>query len=434
MSDDVTGVFVLPGFRVVSSDVLDDEWHLLVETRREPTGCPTCGAVARVKDRRTVTVRDLPAGGVPVVLRWCKRIFECRYGLCEKKTWTEQHDAIAPRVVLTDRAQQWAFEQVGHHERAVSAVAGQLGVSWHTIMTQVVDRGTPLVEDPDRLAGVSAVGVDETSFLRATGTRHTQYATGVADLTPGRPPRLLDVVPGRSGRVLGDWLTGRDEAWRAAVVTASLDPFRGYATALTSHLPAATRVLDAFHIVKLVLLAVDQVRRRVQQDTTGHRGRAGDPLYRVRRILRRRYDRLTDRQLVRLRAALTDADTHEEITAAWLVAQNVMQAYANPDRAAGRAAAEQVITLAKTCPVPEIARFGRTLVAWRTEYLARFDNPALSNGPTENLNLKIKNTKRIARGYRSFANYRLRLLLNHGLIRQDQQPARIRPHRPRLIA
>jgi transposase len=354
--------------------------------------------------------------------------------LCEKKTWTEQHDAIAPRVVLTDRAQQWAFEQVGHHDRAVSRVAAQLGVSWHTIMTQVVDRGTPLVEDPDRLAGVSAVGVDETSFLRATGTRHTQYATGVADLTPGRPPRLLDVVPGRSGRVLGDWLTDRDEAWRSAVLTASLDPFRGYATALSAHLPAATRVLDAFHIVKIVLLAVDQVRRRVQQDTTGHRGRAGDPLYRVRRILRRRYDRLTDRQLVRLRAALTDADTHEEITAAWLVAQKVMQAYANPDRAAGRAAAEQVITLAKTCPVPEIARFGRTLVAWRTEYLARFDNPALSNGPTENLNLKIKNTKRIARGYRSFANYRLRLLLNHGLIRHDQQPARIRPHRPRLIA
>ena len=69
MSDDVTGVFVLPGFRVVSSEVLEGEWHLLVETRREPTGCPTCGAVARVKDRRTVQVRDLPAGGVPVVVR-----------------------------------------------------------------------------------------------------------------------------------------------------------------------------------------------------------------------------------------------------------------------------------------------------------------------------------------------------------------------------
>jgi transposase len=208
VNDDGTGVFVLPGFRVVAGELLDGEWHLQVETRREPTGCPTCGAVARVKDRRTVTVRDLPAGGVPVVVRWCKRVFECRYALCEKKTWTEQHDAIASRMVLTDRAQQWAFQQVGHHDRAVSRVAAQLGVSWHTIMTQVVDRGAPLVDDSDRLAGVTAVGVDETSFLRATGTRHTQYATGVADLTPGRAPRLLDVVPGRSGRVLGG-LAGR---------------------------------------------------------------------------------------------------------------------------------------------------------------------------------------------------------------------------------
>ena len=46
----------------------------------------------------------------------------------------------------------------------------------------------------------------------------------------------------------------------------------------------------------------------------------------------------------------------------------------------------------------------------------------------------FKSTKRIARGYRSFINYRLRLLLNHGLIEQDQQPARVRPHRPKLIA
>jgi transposase len=358
VNDDGTGVFVLPGFRVVAGELLDGEWHLQVETRREPTGCPTCGAVARVKDRRTVTVRDLPAGGVPVVVRWCKRVFECRYALCEKKTWTEQHDAIASRMVLTDRAQQWAFQQVGHHDRAVSRVAAQLGVSWHTIMTQVVDRGAPLVDDSDRLAGVTAVGVDETSFLRATGTRHTQYATGVSDLTPGRAPRLLDVVPGRSGRVLGGWLAGRDEAWRAAIRTASLDPFRGYATALTGHLPAATRVLDPFHVVKLILLAVDQVRRRVQQDTTGHRGHAGDPLYRARRILRRRFDRLTDRQLLRLKEALTVGDTGEEITAAWLVAQKVMQAYANPDRSAGRAAAEQIITLARTCPVPRSAASG----------------------------------------------------------------------------
>ena len=54
------------------------------------------------------------------------------------------------------------------------------------------------------------------------------------------------------------------------------------------------------------------------------------------------------------------------------------------------------------------------------------DHPGVSNGPNECLNLKVKNTKRADRGYRSFANYRLRLLLNHGLIRDDQATTRIR--------
>ena len=173
---------------------------------------------------------------------------------------------------------------------------------------------------------MSAIGVDETAFLRATGKHPTLYATGIADLTGGRTPRLLDVVQGRSGTVLGGWLGSRDEDWRAGIVTASLDPFRGYATALSNHLPAAVRVLDPFHLVKLALLGVDRVRRRVQQDTLGHRGLSNDPLYRARRILRRRHDRLTDRQSARLRAALTAGDPNDEITAAWLVAQRLMQA------------------------------------------------------------------------------------------------------------
>ena len=67
---------------------------------------------------------------------------------------------------------------------------------------------------------------------------------------------------------------------------AALDPFRGYGTALATALPDAVRVLDAFHCVKLANQVVDEVRRRVQQDTLGHRGHKHDPLYQVRRLLR----------------------------------------------------------------------------------------------------------------------------------------------------
>lgn len=104
----------------------------------------------------------------------------------------------------------------------------------------------------------------------------------------------------------------------------------------------------------------------------------------------------------------------------------------NPGLARRRA--EQLITDLRDCPIPELARLGRTLRAWHPEFLAHFDHPAVSNGPTESLNLKIKNTKRKARGFRNFANYRLRLLLNHGRIRQTRLTSRIRTRSPRFVA
>ncbi len=88
--------------------------------------------------------------------------------------------------------------------------------------------------------------------------------------------------------------------------------------------------------------------------------------------------------------------------------------------------AAAVMTAARDCPVPEIACLGRTLHTWRAEFLAHFAHTDVSNGPTESLNLKIKNTKRTARGFRNFGNYRLRLLLNHGRIQNNHQTSRIR--------
>ncbi|MEP6665235.1 MAG: transposase [Nocardioidaceae bacterium] len=135
-------------------------------------------------------------------------------------------------------------------------------------MSCVREYGQPMVDDPDRLAGVHTLGVDETAFLAATPTRHTVYATGIVALN-GRA-RLLDVVPGRSGSALSGWVCERHDSWRAGITVAALDPFRGYATALHATLPDAIRVLDAFHVVKVGFDVVDAVRRRIQQETLGH--------------------------------------------------------------------------------------------------------------------------------------------------------------------
>ncbi len=65
-------------------------------------------------------------------------------------------------------------------------------------MNAVIEHGTPLVDDPDRVGAVRQLGVDETSFLAANRRRTpTVYATGLVDL---ERHIVIDMVEGNSGR------------------------------------------------------------------------------------------------------------------------------------------------------------------------------------------------------------------------------------------
>jgi transposase len=105
-----------------------------------------------------------------VRLRWRTRIWRCHEPACPRQTWTEQHDAVAARAVLSERARVEACRRVGRDGHSVAAVARDLGVGWHTVMRAVREHGQPLVDDPNRLIGVTALGMDQTSFLRARRT------------------------------------------------------------------------------------------------------------------------------------------------------------------------------------------------------------------------------------------------------------------------
>ena len=229
-----------------------------------------------------------------------------------------------------------------------------------------------------------------------------------------RGARLLDLVPGRSGKAYAGWLDQRGDAFRENVEVAALDPFAGYKTAIDDKLQDATAVLDAFHVVKLGTTAVDEVRRRVQHDTLGHRGRKGDPLYGIQTILRAGAENLTDKQRIRLTAAIEADQAHDEVFVAWQCAQQLRSAYHAKDLTDGRRIAEKVVDTFHTCPIPEIARLGRTLRRWRAAFLAYFTTHRANNGGTEAVNGIIELHRRLARGYRNRDNYRLRMLLAAG--------------------
>jgi transposase len=170
----------------------------------------------------------------------------------------------------------------------------------------------------------------------------------------------------------------------------------------------------SFHVVKLGLTAMEETRRRVQQEQLGHRGRKHDPLYKIRNILRAGVERLTDRQIERIETGLQAGDPDLEVTVAWRCYQQLRSAYHINSLAEGRAIAAKVVEGFHTCPIPEIARLGRTLRAWKDQSLAYFNTARASNGGTEAINGVIELHRRIARGFRNLHNYRLRMILAAG--------------------
>ena len=250
----------------------------------------------------------------------------------------------------------------------------------------------------------------------------------IIDLTPIRektgPARLLDMIEGRSKAVFKAWLADRPQAWRDRVEVVAMDGFTGFKTATSEELPDAVPVMDPFHVVRLAGDGLDRCRQRIQQATTGHRGRSGDPLYKARRTLHTGADLLTERQRARIEDLFT-SDEHVQVEATWGIYQRIVAAYREPNKTRGKEMMRAVID-AVTSGIPaaltEIRRLGRTLKHRANDVLAYFDRPGTSNGPTEAINGRLEHLRGSALGFRNFTNYIARSLLESGGFRPRLHP------------
>ncbi len=309
----------------------------------------------------------------------------------------------------------------------VARVAEGLAVAWNTANDAVLAEGRRvLIGDPARFEAVTVIGVDEHVWRHTR--RGDKYVTVIIDLTPIRqrsgPARLLDMVEGRSKQAFKQWLAARPQAWRDRVEVVAMDGFTGFKTAAAEELPQAVAVMDPFHVVRLAGDALDQCRRRVQQDLHGHRGRKDDPLYRARRTLHTGSDLLTDKQRARL-TALFAADEHVDVEATWGIYQRMIAAYREPDRTHGRALMTSLIkSVGHGVPaaLTELRRLGRTLTTRAVDVLAYFDRPGTSNGPTEAINGRLEHLRGSALGFRNLTNYIARSLLESGGFRPRLHP------------
>ncbi len=386
------------------------------ETPRE-RWCRSCGGRGEVRDSVTRQLAHEPFGWRPTTLVVTLRRYACAD--C-KQVWRQDLTAAAdPRAKLSRRALTWALQGLVVGHLSVAQIARALAVSWNTANDAVLAEGKRvLISDPARFDGVRVLGVDEHVW------RHTRkgdkYVTVIIDLTPVAdqtgPARLLDMVEGRSKAVFAAWLAARPEAWRAGVEVVAMDGFTGFKTATTDELPQAVTVMDPFHVVRLAGDALQECRRRTQQDLHGHRGRRTDPLFKARRTLLTGADLLTDRQRDRLDTLFAD-HAHTAVEVTWSVYQRMVAAYRAKNPSEGRAMLAKLIdSLADGVPsaLVEIAKLGRTLNKRASDVLAYFDRPHTSNGPTEAINGRLEHLRGSALGFRNLTNYIARCLLEAG--------------------
>lgn len=411
---EVTGQRLEPERAVLACRVVEpDDW------------CRRCGCQGVPRDTVVRKLAHAPFGWRPTTLLITVRRYRCTG--CGHVWRQDTTAAAAPRAKVSRGGLAWALVGIVVQHLSMARVAEGLGVSWHTANDAVLAEGKRvLINDPHRLDGVQVLGVDEHCW------RHTRkgdkFVTVIIDLTPVRdgtgPARLLDMVEGRSKKVFKTWLDERDQAWRDGIQVVAMDGFSGFKTATTEELPEAVSVMDPFHVVQLAGEAMDDCRRRVQQQTCGHRGRKGDPLYSARRTLHTGADLLTEKQQARLEKLFAD-DRHVAVEATWGIYQRMVAAYREPDRAKGRGMMQSVIDSVRhgvPAGLTELRRLGRTLSRRAEDVLAYFDRPGTSNGPTEAINGRLEHLRGLALGFRNLTNYIARALLETGGFRPQLHP------------
>ena len=388
---------------------------------RRPSRCPACATTGIYRDSVERRLTDLPVAGHPLQLRVRVPRYRCPTTSCERAIFAHDTSGLArPGASTTARCARFVLRRLVVDRATVAAVARELGRSWDTINTIAVEATTELLAaHPARLDDVQVLGVDEHRWAHTRHAAGDGFVTVIVDLTAvvaqtGRA-RLLDLVEGRSAAAFAGWLAARTPEFRAQVQVVAMDGFTGYKNAATQSVPDAVTVMDPFHVVALAGAKLDMCRQRLQQQLLGRRGRSGDPLYRVRRVLRTRTELLTARQKTRLDTVFA-AEEHTPVQVTHWIYQQIIAAYAHPDPRQGRTLLTQVIdTIRAGVPtgLEELATLGRTLHRRRDDVLAYFTHRA-SNGPTEAINGRLEALRRNALGFRNLINYRIRALLHSG--------------------
>jgi transposase len=303
----------------------------------------------------------------------------------------------APQARFTLLFEHFAVE-VLLASASVSQACALLGLGWDTaqeILRRAVERGLTRRQ----LEGLPHLGMDEKSFKRGQS-----YITLLTDLDGSR---VLDVVEERTAAAAQQLWTTLSPEQKQSVEAVAVDMWEPFLQTIQAQVPEADIMHDKFHVGKYLGEAVDQVRR------TEHKAlmaQGDETLKGTRQLWLYNPEHFSPEQREEFSAL---KDLQLKVARAW-AAKELFSKF-REYQAAGWARRFfrdwfGWVSRSRLKPVIEVAR----LLKRHLDHLLTYLKHRITNAVTEGLNSKIQSLKSAARGFRSFRNYRIRILFSCG--------------------
>lgn len=348
--------------------------------------CSGCGKPARGYD--TLSQRRfefIPIWGFAVLLLYRMRRVECRgCGVkVEEVPWGMGKHTLTRAYML----------YLAHWAKKLSWL--ETARSFHTSWEKVCHAVEYVVQwglEHRQLGPIRAIGVDEIAY----GRGHT-YLTLVYQIEAGCV-RLLWVGKERTEESFEKFFTLIGKELGEKIEFVCSDMWKPYLKLIAKHCTNALNILDRFHVVAKMNLAVDEVRagetRRLVQD--GY-----EPVLKKSRwCLLKRPANLTDKQRIKLRDVLR---YNLRSVRSYLLKEDFQRLWEYDSPTWAGKFLDQWCGEVMRSRIEPMKKFARTVRAHRELLLNYFRaKKAFSSGVVEGLNNKAKVTMRKAYGFRTF--------------------------------
>lgn len=349
--------------------------------------CSKCACASNsVYDHRWVTVRDDPIRGKAVYLRIKKRRFYCRP--CARP-FTESVHGISKYKRSTERFRRslnWAAEKFSNLNDVCRAYRVSPGMVYKSVYTEL-----ELRRRKHTYPFPKCLGIDEHS-IRKPKYREVDFATIFVDHSN---KRVFDLVDGRDVGTLRAAV--QNTPGKDLVKAVSIDMSTVYKSFIHKEFPNAKIIVDHFHVIRLCNKLVNYHRKKLTGD---------DRKNPVRLLLLRNSESLRSFERRALQKWLMENPAIHEV---YNYKEAVRRIFRIKGKDRARLALNKLLDRMGRSGLKRVATLRKTLLNWRTEIL-NFHEVKISNGRTEGFNRKAKLLQRKAYGYKSFRNYRLRLL------------------------